>query len=121
MLPDDPSPAAKAYWARRDAMRQEEVWANYESRQRLAKKQYHVCPICSETLYNGEELHVHHITPKSKGGKDSYGNLVIVHDICHRQIHSLKTSPEMVRSRLNNLRRIMKERLAKGGKANDDQ
>jgi RNA-directed DNA polymerase len=35
-----------------------------------------------------EELHVHHKKPKAKGGKDNYGNLVLVHAFCHQQIHA---------------------------------
>lgn len=94
MVPDDNSPEAIQYWEKRTANRQHEVWRNYESRQKLAKKQYHMCPICSESLYNNEELHVDHITAKKLGGKDTYGNLVITHEICHRQIHSLKLTEQ---------------------------
>ncbi|MEO1432849.1 MAG: HNH endonuclease signature motif containing protein [Cyanobacteria bacterium J06633_8] len=46
-----------------------------------------MCPTCRESLFNGEELHVHHIIPKSKGGKDTYKNLQLVHLMCHQQIH----------------------------------
>ncbi|MEQ9671321.1 HNH endonuclease [Coleofasciculus sp. G2-EDA-02] len=53
----------------------------------LRERQKHKCPICGESLYNGEELHKHHIVPKSQGGKDTYDNLRWVHYICHQQIH----------------------------------
>jgi len=112
MLPDDP--LATEYWNRRDAMKQFDKWGGYESQLKLAKKQYHLCPICRETLYNDEELHVHPILPRAQGGKDTYGNLVIVHDTCHRQIHGLNLSEKDVRLRLYALGKELKILLAKG-------
>jgi RNA-directed DNA polymerase len=58
------------------------------SRQKIAKKQNGLCPVCKNTLFNEEELHVHHKVPKAKGGKDNYGNLVLVHFFCHQHIHA---------------------------------
>jgi RNA-directed DNA polymerase len=48
------------------------------------------CPICEERITKDSGWHVHHILPKSEGGKDSPSNLVMVHPNCHRQIHSQK-------------------------------
>lgn len=111
MVPDDRSPEALAYWHKRSANRQHQAWGNYESRLKLAKKQYHICPMCEESLYNSEELHVHHIKPKKAGGGDGYVNLVILHELCHRQVHTLKLSEQDVRLKLNNLRKAMKSKL----------
>src|SRR5690348_11887755 len=71
--PDDPS--LKDYWRKRNARKVTDLPA---SRQKIAKKQNGVCPVCKNTLFNDEELHVHHKVPKAKGGKDNYGNLVLV-------------------------------------------
>lgn len=103
--PDDPSPESRAYWKAREAGKAANHWANYASRLKLSEKQYHLCPLCSESLYNGEELHAHHIVPKKDGGLDSYGNLLILHELCHRQVHSLKMTPDQVRGKLLALRR----------------
>jgi RNA-directed DNA polymerase len=111
MVPDDRSPESIAYWDNRSANKQYLVWGNYESRQKLAKKQFHLCPNCNESLYNEEELHIHHIKSKKQGGKDSYGNLVIVHELCHRQIHSLKLSEVDVRNKILDIRKKMKAQL----------
>jgi len=81
--PDDPS--LKDYWRKRNARKVTDLPA---SRQKIAKKQNGVCPVCKNTLFNDEELHVHHKVPKAKGGKDNYGNLVLVHLFCHQQIHA---------------------------------
>ena len=81
--PDDPS--LKDYWQKRNAMKVKDL---PPSRQKIAKKQKGICPVCKTTLFNDEELHVHHKKPKAKGGKDNYGNLVLVHSFCHQQIHA---------------------------------
>ncbi len=81
--PDDP--ALKDYWQKRNAAKAKDL---PPSRQKIARKQNGICPICENTLFNDEELHVHHKKPKAKGGKDNYGNLVLVHYFCHQQIHT---------------------------------
>lgn len=48
------------------------------------------CPICEERITKESGWNVHHILPKSEGGKDNPSNLVMVHPNCHKQIHSQK-------------------------------
>jgi RNA-directed DNA polymerase len=55
---------------------------------RLWWKQDKECPICNQKITEETGWHVHHIIPKSEGGKDNNSNLVLVHPNCHRQIHS---------------------------------
>jgi RNA-directed DNA polymerase len=55
---------------------------------RLWWRQDKECPICKEKITEETGWHVHHILPKSEGGKDNSSNLVLVHPNCHRQIHS---------------------------------
>src|SRR5436305_3318546 len=43
---------------------------------------------CFESLFNDEEIQVHHRLPRSLGGNNSYSNLVLVHLLCHQQIHA---------------------------------
>jgi RNA-directed DNA polymerase len=81
--PDDPR--LKDYWANRQAAK---VKALTFSKQKLAKRQKGRCPECGESLFNDEELQVHHLLARSKGGKDNYGNLALVHLLCHQQIHA---------------------------------
>ena len=58
------------------------------SRQKLAKKQKHVCPICGRSIVDFKEgLEIHHITPKHHGGSDEYKNLQLVHISCHIEYH----------------------------------
>lgn len=81
--PDDPT--LKEYWEKRE---KDKASNHSKSIQKIAEQQGHICPICGQSLYNGEEIHKHHKIPKSKGGKDTYSNLELVHLYCHQQIHS---------------------------------
>ena len=90
--PDDPS--LKDYWAERnkrtDATEAEKFG---RTRQKVAKKQGFKCPSCGESLFNGEPLQLHHITPKCEGGKDEPENLVWLHQFCHHQVHYQRKAP----------------------------
>ena len=58
------------------------------SRQKLAKKQNYVCPICKRSVTDFKEgLETHHIIPKYHGGSDEYKNLQVVHISCHIEYH----------------------------------
>lgn len=81
--PDDPE--LREYWENREKKGVKNL--KNKSLQKLAQLQDHVCPTCGESLYNGEELHKHHKTPRSQGGLDTYKNLELVHLYCHQQIH----------------------------------
>jgi RNA-directed DNA polymerase len=81
--PDDPT--LRSYWARRNKAGIKNL---VPSKQRVARRQDGVCPRCGESLFNDEELHLHYKRPRSEGGKDTYGNLELVHLFCHQQIHA---------------------------------
>jgi polyisoprenoid-binding protein YceI len=81
--PDDP--ALRDYWEKRQAAKAKDLTF---SKQKLAKRQKGHCPECGESLFNDEELQVHHLLARSKGGKDSYSNLALVHLLCHQHIHA---------------------------------
>lgn len=55
---------------------------------RLWWRQDKECPNCHEKITEETGWQVHHILPKSEGGKDNNSNLVLLHPNCHRQIHS---------------------------------
>ena len=44
------------------------------------------CPICGESLHNGEEVELHHIVPRKTQGKYSLDNILPLHQICHQQV-----------------------------------
>jgi RNA-directed DNA polymerase len=49
----------------------------------LLKRQKGKCTHCGLYFTNKSMLKVDHITPKSKGGKDTYNNLQLLHRHCH--------------------------------------
>jgi len=81
--PDDPN--LRSYWEQREAKKAEllQTWRQRE----LAKRQGGFCPICRDRLQNDEELHAHHVIPRSQGGEDAISNLALVHLYCHQQVH----------------------------------
>ncbi|MGB3509889.1 MAG: HNH endonuclease signature motif containing protein, partial [Microcoleaceae cyanobacterium] len=50
---------------------------------KLIKKQKGICPHCGLNFTSEDLLEVDHIIPKSKGGKDTYSNLQLLHRHCH--------------------------------------
>lgn len=55
--------------------------------QRVILHQQAQCPNCGQSLFNGEDIHVHHKVPRQKGGTNHTANLVAVHLVCHLQLH----------------------------------
>ena len=85
--PDDP--VLRSYWKAREA-KKAEFFPTWRQRE-LAKRQGGHCPICRDSLHNDEELHVHHVIPKSQGGEDAISNLALVHLYCHQHVHKGET------------------------------
>lgn len=81
--PDDPR--LREYWAERNKRRVSELSKRH---QELAKKQRGMCPHCSSSLMNDEELHIHHVQRRTDGGTNKPSNLRLVHLYCHQQIHA---------------------------------
>lgn len=73
-----------AYWQARQQAKAKDLPGKH---QRIARQQNYRCPLCRESLFNEEEIHVHHKEPRSNGGTNRYNNLVLVHLYCHQQIH----------------------------------
>jgi RNA-directed DNA polymerase len=64
--------------------------ANVVSRQKLANKQKYTCPLCGQSIVNGEErLEITHKMPISHGGTSTYDNLQLVHLSCHIDHHRI--------------------------------
>jgi len=81
--PDDP--CLKDYWTKRQAAKAGDLTF---SKQKLSNRQKGRCPQCFESLFNDEELQIHHRITWSEASKPSYDNLVLVHAFCHQQIHA---------------------------------
>ena len=84
--PDDPE--LKEYWEKRKKKNDKSEAKRFnKTQEQVAFRQGYKCPICKQSIFNDEPIHLHHITPKCKGGKDEIKNLVWVHQYCHHKIH----------------------------------
>jgi RNA-directed DNA polymerase len=113
MVPDDNSLEARAYWEKRILRRKSLMWDNYERRNMIAQDQFHLCPICRETLYNEEKLYIYYITLETVRVEDTYLNFILLHEPCYSQVHSLKIADNDVYNRINNLINLMKAKFKK--------
>jgi RNA-directed DNA polymerase len=55
-------------------------------REAIFTKYNHECPLCLDSLHNGEKVELHHIKPVKEGGKYSLSNIQPLHQICHISI-----------------------------------
>ena len=81
--PDNPK--YSKYW---EVRRKAHIPNLTNTRRTLWKYQKGVCLLCSDSLSNGEELHLHHRVSLKDGGNNEMKNLALLHGNCHRQIHS---------------------------------
>ncbi len=54
-----------------------------------------ICPLCGRPIPADVPQSEHHLVPKLKGGKG--GPTVLLHHICHRQVHATLTEAELAR------------------------
>lgn len=54
-----------------------------------------ICPLCGRPIPEGVPQSLHHLIPKLKGGKG--GPVVLMHHICHREVHATLTEAELAR------------------------
>ena len=57
---------------------------------------YPLCPLCGREIPPDVKQSEHHLIPKLKGGKG--GPKVLMHHICHREVHASLTEAELARS-----------------------
>ncbi len=54
-----------------------------------------ICPLCDRPIPADVPQSLHHLIPKLKGGKG--GPTVLLHHICHREIHATLSEAELAR------------------------
>ena len=84
--PDDPS--YQGYFEQRNR-RSSKIEDYSKAAQRIIRLQHSRCLHCGQSLFNGEEVHIHHKTQRSQGGSNHASNLIALHMVCHLQLHSV--------------------------------
>jgi RNA-directed DNA polymerase len=54
----------------------------------LFQGQKGLCPLCKQPITKVSGWHDHHIIHRSQGGGDTLDNRVLLHPVCHQQLHS---------------------------------
>lgn len=55
-----------------------------------------ICPLCGRPIPPDVPQSLHHLIPKLRGGKG--GPTVLLHQICHNEVHASLTETELARS-----------------------
>ena len=83
-------PADEMYFEQRSGR---EMRTKLEGRRKLNHlyyKQEGRCLRCKQRITLESGWNIHHLIPKYLGGKDTFDNLVLLHPICHQQLHHQK-------------------------------
>ena len=73
-----------------------------------------ICPLCGRSIPPEAKQSQHHLIPKLKGGKG--GETVLLHQICHNEIHATFTEAELAREFHTIEALLTNERIAKFAK-----
>ncbi|OLP15621.1 group II intron reverse transcriptase/maturase [Leptolyngbya sp. 'hensonii'] len=82
--PDNPD--LRDYFEQRN-QRSRQIGDYPKAAQQVIQLQQALCPNCGQSLFNQEEVHIHHQVPRRQGGTNHASNLMAVHMVCHLQLH----------------------------------
>ncbi|MBN8290703.1 HNH endonuclease [Rhodobacter sp. NTK016B] len=58
-----------------------------------------ICPLCGRPIPEDVPQSLHHLIPKLKGGRN--GPTVLLHHVCHKEIHATLSEAELARDYAN--------------------
>ena len=94
----DKAVADNEYWEKREYTNAYNQIHSVKMR-KLYERQKGTCPYCKGQMTQRQikktELHVHHMQPRSFGGNEGYSNLRLLHNECHRELHTKFSRNEM--------------------------
>jgi len=62
----------------------------------MSDESHPICPLCERPIPPAAKQSLHHLIPKLRGGKG--GPTVLLHQICHNEIHATLSEAELARS-----------------------
>jgi RNA-directed DNA polymerase len=83
-------PAWESYYEARLHEKLSATLAGKERIHHLWERQQGKCPRCGQWLLEEQQWQVHHIHWRVYGGSEETTNLQLVHENCHRQVHSIR-------------------------------
>jgi len=90
-------PTWEMYFEQRLGRKMTETLEGRDQLLRLWKAQAGICPICQQKITAETGWHNHHIQERVYGGEDKDENRVLLHPVCHRQVHTEHLSVEKPR------------------------
>jgi len=81
-------PSWEVYFEERLGVKMERTLLGRNRLRHLWIEQDGLCPLCRQKITTVTRWHAHHVVWRSKGGQDGAENRVLLHPICHRQVHS---------------------------------
>lgn len=66
----------------------DEIKLSRSDKERLYDRQNGLCPCCAEAVESIDGAETDHVKPLSKGGDNSWANLILVHAQCNREKHN---------------------------------
>jgi RNA-directed DNA polymerase len=82
--------ASVEYFHKRSVSRSKNVFLSGERRSALARHQKGYFPVCDLSLFNGEDLEIHHVLPRRENADHSLKNLKLLDKLCHKQVEYSK-------------------------------
>jgi RNA-directed DNA polymerase len=71
-------------------------------RQFIYQRQQGKCALCQQPINSTTAWHFHHLVPKHLGGEWSIENLVMLHPVCHVQVHLNKVAAAALKPSVKN-------------------